>query len=177
MGKPLTKKDRDFLLSMGICPNCQKRAIEPNKHACYECLGRERDRYHRRKADGSLDKKCAQDNSRKMTVYYRRKRDGICTRCGKRNAQCGLLCGRCYSKYRSKQLLKQDDIQRSERPAYGRCYICGADELYEGHKVCKSCYETRMKTIPAMLENKNNAHYRSRNDLDFMLMKMRMRRR
>lgn len=165
----LKKDERDFLLRQGICPRCQKRAVEPNKHACYECLGRERDRYHRRKAEGILDKKCAQDNSRKMTEYYKRKRDGICTRCGKRNAQYGLLCGRCYSKYRSKQLMKQDDIQRSERPSYGRCYICGNYGLYDCHRVCKECYETRMKTLPAMWANMDNSYFRSQNDLEFAM--------
>lgn len=165
----LKKSGRDFLLKQGICPQCQKRAVEPNKHACYECLGRERDRYQRRKAEGSLNKKCTKDNSRKMTEYYNRKRAGICTRCGKMNAQYGLLCGGCYSKYRSKQLMKQYDIQRSERPSYGRCYICGNDGLYDGHRVCKECYETRMKTLPAMWANMDNSYFRSQNDLEFAM--------
>lgn len=165
----LDKSGRDFLLGQGICPQCQKRAIEPNKHACYECLGRARDRYHQRKADGSLKKKQIRANERKMSEYYSRKEKGICVKCGKCEAQHGVLCNRCYTVRRSKQISKQDDIQRSERPDYGRCYICGAEGLYDGHNVCKDCYETRMKTIPIMLANMNNSYFRSQNDLEFAM--------
>lgn len=169
MGKPLKREDRAFLLSLGICPRCQKRAIEPNKKMCYECLGHERDRYHQRKADGSLEKKRIRNSERKMSEYYRRKETGLCTRCGKRRAEHGLLCNRCYVKYRIKQVARQDDIQRSERPSYGRCYICDAEELYDGHKVCRLCYEKRLKTMPAMWANMDNSFFRSQNDLEYAM--------
>ena len=79
MSMGIKKEDRLFLLSQGICPVCQKRAVEPNRRMCLECLGHERDRYHRRKKEGSLKKKMARNNSRKMSEYYRRKEAGLCT--------------------------------------------------------------------------------------------------
>ena len=72
-------------------------------------------------------------------------------------------------KYRVKQVARQDDIQRSERPAYGRCYICGAEGLYEGHKVCRPCYEKRLETFPAMWANRDNSYFRSQNDLEYAI--------
>lgn len=163
------KEDRLFLLSQGICPVCQKHAVEPNRRMCLECLGRERDRYHRRKAEGGLEKKIVRINSRKMSEYYRRKEAGLCTRCGQRGAEHGLLCNRCYVKYRVKQVARRCDIQRPERPAYGRCYICGVEGLYEGHKVCRSCYEKRLETLPAMWANKDNSYFRSQNDMEYAM--------
>ncbi len=169
MGKPLKREDRVFLLNQGICPKCQKRAVEPNRKMCYECLGHERDRYHQRKAEGSLKKKIVCGNSRKMSEYYRRKEAGLCTKCGQRKAEQGLLCNRCYAKYRTKQVARQDDIRRSERPAYGRCYICGTEELYDGHKVCRLCYEKRLETLPAMWAHMDNSYFRSQNDLEYTM--------
>lgn len=165
----MTKQGREFLLSQGICPQCQKRAVEPHRKACYECLARERDRYYKRRADGSLAKKSARNGVRKMEEYYRRKEAGICTRCGKKSAEHGLLCNRCYVKYRAKEIARRNNIHRSERPAYGKCYICGAEELYDGHKVCKACYEKRLKTLPAMWANRDNSYFRSQNDLEFAM--------
>lgn len=154
-------------MNNGICPQCQKRTVEPNRKACYECLARERDRYLRRKSNGTLALKLARGNARKMTEYYRRKQAGICTKCGQRSAAHGLLCNQCYTKSRIKQAARQNDIHRSERPAYGRCYICGAEELYAEHKVCKSCYEQRLKTLPSMWAHMDSSYFRSRNDLEF----------
>lgn len=160
-----TKRDRDFLISVGICPQCQKRPLEPNKKMCYECLGRARDRYHERKANGSLQKKLTRNNERKMAAYYERKKAGICTKCGKQSAVHGLLCNRCYMKYRSKQVQKKLDIDRSERVSHGMCYICGEKELYEKHRVCQKCYEKRLETLPAMWARIDNSYFRMQNDL------------
>lgn len=168
IGVGTTKEDRDFLIGVGICPQCRKRPLEPNRKMCYECLGRERDRYHARKAGGSLQKKLIRNNERKMTVYYERKEAGICTKCGKASAVQGLLCNRCYMKYRSKQIQNRSDIHRFERPAHGMCYICGKKELYEKHQTCKACYETRLKTLPAMWAGMDNSYFRTQNDLMYV---------
>lgn len=45
-------EERQIYLRIGICPLCHKNYIEPNKKACFECLGRERDRYYEKRISG-----------------------------------------------------------------------------------------------------------------------------
>ena len=156
-------------MSIGICPQCQKNPVEPNRHSCYECLGRERDRYYERRKNGKLQKKLDQDSQRKKIEYNRRKKSGLCTTCGKKQKQNGLLCASCYVKYRSKAAKKRQEIDRSERVSYGMCYICGANELYENHHVCRKCYQVRQRTLPAMWSNMNNEYFKSQNNLEYAM--------
>lgn len=150
-------------LDIGICPRCRKRPVEPNKRACYECLALDRDRYKRKRQNGSYDQKA--DTERKRRQAEERRKKGLCYRCGKYPAE--GLCGRCKAKaarYREKY---SQDIKRSERPSYGRCYICGKQELYEGHKVCKKCYQKRLETIPDMLAVQDHEYFDGLNRLIF----------
>lgn len=163
----MNKQDRDFYISIGICPKCKRRPLEVNRKMCYECLGRERDRYYHRKNFGILDDQSKKKNEHKMQIYYERKQNGICTRCGKKEAQHGLLCNRCYSTCRVRAVSKVSDIDRSERPSYGICYICGKAPVINGKKVCERCYETRMKTMPKMWERRNNEYFKRLNSSVF----------
>lgn len=158
-------EERKMYLSIGICPSCHKRPVEPDKCACFECLGRERDRYYRKRQEGSY--KQVADTQRKRRVAEERREKGICYRCGKHKVSGGGLCGTCKAKSMRYRQKYRQDIERSERPNYGRCYICGKEELHENHKVCKACYERRMQTLPAMLANADNSYFRSQNDLDY----------
>lgn len=162
MNKP---GDRQFLLSIGICPICRKNPIEPNKHACYECLGKERDRYRKSRENGTYKKQKA-DTERKRILYEKRREQGLCYRCGKRKAE--GLCGICKAKAKAYKDKKRADISRSERPNYGLCYTCGKQELYDGHKVCKSCYDTRMKCMEAAWAKPSNEYFKELNHLVFV---------
>ena len=82
---------------------------------------------------GHCEKKKINQLHRKL--YADRKEQGLCTRCGKRKATNGTVCLDCYAKRRRKKY----GIERSERPTYGECYICGRDVL-KGKRVCESCY-------------------------------------
>ncbi len=141
---------------IGQCVRCSN-AAEPGKTLCLECLGRDSDRYH------ASERK---SNETKMVRYYERKENGICTRCGKNPKKKGLLCGRCYGKFRSKQIAKRSDILRHERPSYGLCYICGEPKMTD-RNVCESCYKIRQQTVPAMVAIANSEYFRKLNGLVF----------
>lgn len=159
--------DYGFYRTIGICPHCGKRPSEPNRSLCYECLGYEQDRYHERKESGKLNEKLRRSNEQKMKEYNRRKVGGLCTRCGKKPAAKGLLCARCYGRYRSRQIAKKSDIDRSERPVYDLCYICGKGPLLEGKRVCAKCYEVRMRTMTSAWEKQDKSYFQGLNDLHF----------
>ena len=158
-------EERQLYLSIGICPRCKKNPVEPNRHACYECLGYDRDRYYKSRKNGTYKKQAA-DTERKRIVREKRKSQGLCYRCGKRKAD--GLCEICKAKAKRYRDKTRCNIERSERSSYGLCYICGKNELYDGHKVCKSCYEKRLETIPAMLASQNNEYFKSLNNLSYV---------
>lgn len=45
-------EERQIYLCIGICLLCHKNHIETNKKACFECLGREWDRYYEKRISG-----------------------------------------------------------------------------------------------------------------------------
>lgn len=151
------RASRQYKKMIGQCVRCSN-AAEPGKTLCLECMGSENDKYH--------DSGKKKDQGAKMRTYYERKESGICTRCGKRDKEKGLLCGRCYGKYRAKKEAKRCDILRSERLSYGLCYVCGKPKMTD-RNVCESCYEVRKQTIPAMIAVTNNDYFRQLNGLVF----------
>ena len=160
-----TPEDRKFYLSMGICPRCRKNPVEPNRHSCYECLDDERLRYRKSRENGTYTKQKA-DTKRKRELAEKRRSQGLCYRCGKHKAD--GLCKSCKVKAKSYRDKRRCNIERSERPNYGFCYICGKKELYDGHKVCESCYETRLKCMEAAWANPGNEYFKELNHLVFI---------
>lgn len=155
-------EERKMYLSIGICPRCKKNPVADGKHTCYECLGLDRDRYHESRRNGTYNKQEA-NTKRKRAVAEERKKQGLCYRCGKRKAD--GICDICKAKLKRYRDKKKDGLDRSEWVSHGFCYLCGKNELYDGHKVCKSCYETRLKTIPAMMASLNNKTFKELNSL------------
>jgi hypothetical protein len=130
-----------FYKGIGICPNCRKRAPEPHKALCLECLEK------RRESDERYRK--THRKKRKNTTTERRKQNGICVTCGIRKAVNGKTrCGICLEKQREQAKERRGAyLERYERPTYGMCYICGSKELYENRHLCKRCYDNACKNI------------------------------
>ena len=113
------------------------------------------------------------DTERKRIVANQRREQGLCYKkcgkcykCGKRKAE--GLCGICKAKSKAYKDKKRADISRSERPNYGLCYTCGKQELYDGHKVCKNCYDIRMKCMEAAWAKPSNEYFKELNHLVFV---------
>ena len=159
-------QSRKFYLGINICPICKKRKIEPNKKMCYECAGKRQDEYYEKCIK---EKKKLANREYKTRIAKERRENGVCYRCGKHKVADGGLCQYCKAKQKRYRDAVRKDIPRSEWTSYGRCYCCGKQEQYDGHKVCKDCYEKRLKTIPSMLENANSEYFRSLNDLSYKI--------
>lgn len=149
-----------YLKKIGMCVRCGKNKAEPNKTLCLECIGAESDKYLN-------TPKCIttkiKDRQKKRDLIATRRALGLCYRCGKRKVDSGGMCGSCKAylkRYRDKN---RADIERSEWTSYGICYLCGKAPIMKGKKVCASCYEVRMRTVPAMLANQNNEYFRKLN--------------
>lgn len=158
-------EERKMYLSIGICPRCRKNPVEPNKHACYECLDYDKVRYRKSREDGTYKKQKA-DTERKRIVANQRREQGLCYRCGKYKSD--GLCKSCKAKAKMYRDKRRCNIERSERPSYGLCYICGKEELHDEHKVCKSCYDTRMKCMEAAWAKPSNEYFKELNHLVFV---------
>lgn len=100
----------------GICMNCCRRPVVANLSQCFECrqrslkTGRER--------------------------YHRRKREGLCTRCGHKGdgkPMRSSLCSACYAKLKEKAGRKV-----SKRWKAGLCRRCGKFPAEPG-SLCKNC--------------------------------------
>ena len=148
-----TKETRKFLTSLGLCINCRIRQAEPNKKMCYECLGAEQDKYYEKRVNGEYVQKQKADTERKRRLAEERRSQGICYRCGKRKAE--GLCGMCKAKAKQYRDKKKLTLDRSEWTSYNLCYLCGKNPLYQHYKVCESCYQVRLSTVPKMIEGMN----------------------
>lgn len=155
------RENKKYLKQIGMCVRCGKNQAEPNKVMCYECIGKENDRYAEK---GKSETAKAKDRERKRILSAERTENGLCSRCGKpKHGSHTKLCGRCKGYLRMYRNNHRGDIARSERPDYGICYICGNHPIMSGKRVCKECYEARLKTIPSMLENMNNEYFKQLN--------------
>lgn len=162
----MKKADYDFYKSLGICVRCHKENAEPGRVMCYECQDKESE-INRRSRERNLER----EKTRDLDKYYRLKVEGICTYCKRRPADPGKTkCNACLAKIRNRRNAKREDIERSERPSYGICYICGKNPLYKNFKVCESCYQVRRKSIDECLEKRpleSMEYFRSLNKLVF----------
>ena len=136
------KAGKLYLVSLGICRCCQNEDAEPGKQLCYECAERKQKVQKARRKLASPEKK-AEMQAYNITYNKQRRQkslsSGICTRCHKRKAQAGIrLCIDCRIKKRKEwEQKKPDTLLRSERPAYGLCYVCGLQPVVDGKKLCR----------------------------------------
>lgn len=77
--------------------------------------------------------------------HHKRIKLGICTRCGKREADAGYkTCGICRVKTRNYKRLKYGKPNRSERYKQGLCYFCD-NPIKDGYKVCEKHYQMNVE--------------------------------
>ena len=157
------RDNKAYLKRIGICVRCGKNKAEPHKVLCHECAGIEADVYFQ---NGVKTKKQKENNkNRKRLLAQQRLESGMCPRCGKYPVLDGGMCKKCRAYGKRYRDSHRDGLMRSEWRSYGICYICGKQAVIPGKGVCRNCYETRLKTIPAMLENQNSEYFRQLNNL------------
>lgn len=135
------KETRDFFKKLGICPRCGKNKLFGDEKRCPECsirenkyiINRDRERTNEyRRVWGRND-------------YQQKKKEGICTRCGKRKADSGYFtCSICREKIRQWKRIKYGKPIRSERYKQGLCYFCD-NPVEDGYKVCKEHHQINIE--------------------------------
>ncbi len=154
------RDNNSYFKRIGMCCRCHNNPAEPNKVLCAECA--ESDRLYSKQYHATEQSK-QRSKEQKQLLKVERLSNNLCPKCGKRKAYKGGLCIYCrgyLKRYRSKN---QTGIDRSEWIAFGKCYCCGSESLLSGKKVCASCYDTRLKTLPSMWSHLNNEYWRNTN--------------
>lgn len=129
-----------FALSIGICPKCKKNKLFGDERSCPECKA----------VDASCKSKAREEHREEFNEYMRnyhkiqyqkRKEQGVCTRCGKRNAVNGTRCEYCKGK------AKQNNtgaFNGEKRVSAGLCYWCGKPQK-PGYKICEKHYQMNVE--------------------------------
>lgn len=135
------RQARLFFKSIGICPECRKNSLFGDEKQCIEC--REKQREKRKQLSEEQRKRYGlKFNLYQKELYKKRSETGICTRCGKRKAECGKRkCSICLEKDRQIQRRRREKEKissREERRENNLCYFCG-ETVVDGLKVCERC--------------------------------------
>ena len=110
----------DYLKKLHICVNCGNQEAEPNNIYCFEC----KEKKNKKNKDYYAKNKESLGKKRKeyfKNLYYKRKENGICTKCGKRKVckNSKTLCIDCYVKRkRQKDKRWNNDMPRAERVSF-----------------------------------------------------------
>lgn len=120
-----------------VCPSCGTRNAAPGRVRCETCLA----------VSASRSRK-APDPQRAKEARERRKAAGKCVWCGRPRAKDSkCYCVDCRLKNHRRLEARRDCIPRSERPAYGLCYICAAP--IQGGSLCDKCRERSIGHLKA----------------------------
>lgn len=135
--------NREFYISIHICPVCNKNALFGQEKACLECRARDAEYHARRYENPEQKKQMIQKSteSKKKRKQYRREQ-GLCIECGRRKPREGIAtCSVCRERInRKKREQYWGATLRKQWVADGKCYLCG-DKCEKGYKVCKKHHQ------------------------------------
>lgn len=181
----LLKKER-YLYALykanNVCPRCGVNSLAPGKASCEECLAKTAERKRKKRAE---DENFRKAEIRKNQVYQRHRREkyrelGVCIECGKPLANGSTCYCQVHQLQNRRHVRKQKEkykihpgLDRTEYPSYGYCYYCGKEELYNGTKLCKGCYDKQAKKLEKAMDSPKTKQYRKQSqERFFRLMTM-----
>lgn len=140
-----TNADRKWYKENGICPRCRKNTLFSDENMCPECSAKMYEANIRSiKRLGREHCNYINAESRRKN-YAKRVELGICTRCGKRQADYNFkTCGICRNKTKLYKQGKYGKPSRSERVQIGLCYFCD-NPVKDGYKVCEKHYQMNLE--------------------------------
>jgi hypothetical protein len=121
---------REWYKKHGICPQCGQREGFNGGVLCFECRAKNQQNNIKYQSDPERVRRYNQhENAQKKKQYYERKAAGLCTCCGKRGQEKGLLCFSCWRKrQRRREKDKADKLRRGmhfkDRKERGVCMYC-----------------------------------------------------
>ena len=132
-----------FLKKRGYCVKCGKEKAFYNHVMCPFCI--EKDSLRSQNKTETQDQK-EKRNDRRRTAYYDRKENGLCVRCGKKEATVGTTCLECYVKHKR----SRDDWRRRSGTVKGYaeaglCIRCGAVPE-AGRNLCPFCLQKQRES-------------------------------
>lgn len=134
-----TKISREFFRKHHICTECGKVKVPENERICLECRAK-RKKYRKPLTEKQKNNFRKQQNS----LYQQRKKQGICTRCGKAKAMPGKAkCGVCLAKdaeIHRKRYMDRPNIKEYRKDNH-LCYYCGNEIDLDKGQLCSSCLE------------------------------------
>lgn len=164
-----SREVREWCKQNRICPECKKNKLFGDEHICPECLAR---KAMYRANNPTSDEKRKENNERlkkqQKTLYQQRKKQGVCTRCGKRpavkpKAKCAVCLKRDAQVHR-KQYYDKIDI-KEYRKANNLCYHCGNPIDRETGQLCQSCWDKCREN--GLKSPHDNTYWRQDNNIVF----------
>ena len=139
------KETRHWYQNHGICPQCRNNNLFGDEKVCPECSAKAYEYAMRSRERLGKEHYNLQQAELHKNQHYKRIELGICTRCGKREADSGYkTCGICRAKTRNYKRIKYGKPSRSERWKQGLCYFCD-NPIKDGYKVCEKHYQMNVE--------------------------------
>lgn len=137
--------DRKWYKENKICPICRIETLFGDEKSCPECRSKSYEIVMRSRNRLGLEHYNSIQSEWKKKEHRKRIEQGICTRCGKRNAEQGYkTCGICRAKTRNYKRIKYGKPDRNERYMQGLCYFCD-NPIKIGYKVCEYHYQKNVE--------------------------------
>ena len=138
----VTRERRQWYLSHKICPRCGKNDLMGDEIVCPECRARNTNNVLTKR---NRSKYNTYHNEWSKITYQNRKKQGMCTRCGKRKATEGMTtCALCRARDNETRIARVGTHDRSERTENGTCYFCD-NPVKKGYKVCEKHYQMNVE--------------------------------
>lgn len=160
------RENRQWKKERHLCVRCGKKDAYTlaGRSCCYECTEAERHRAeNRQRTEEQIQKHCAKMREK----YAENVSRGICPQCGKRNAVGGyIICPICRAK--KKRASAKYRLEHGATPRYlmdgsTRCAKCGKvlddDNSVNGKQLCRSCYESALRSIKKAKESQTKDSY------------------
>ena len=139
------QETRHWYQNHGICPQCRNNNLFGDEKVCPECSAKAYEYAMRSRERLGKEHYNLQQAELHKNQHHKRIKLGICTRCGKREADAGYkTCGICRVKTRNYKRLKYGKPSRSERYKQGLCYFCD-NPIKDGYKVCEKHYQMNVE--------------------------------
>lgn len=148
------RSDRQWRAGNHLCTTCGKFSVPNGQKTCPECKAKIA---NRRKP--KTDEQNQKFNASRRSIYERRSLNGICTRCGKRNADAGRkkckLCLQKDAQTHAEARIRRGEDLRAQWKEQGLCFHCGGEIEDKSKKSCNACREKCItKTGAGAGENK-----------------------
>ena len=138
----VTRERRQWYLSHKICPRCGKNDLMGDETVCPECRARNTNNVLTKRNRSEYN---TYHNEWSKITYQNRKKQGMCTRCGKRKATEGMTtCALCRARDNETRIARVGTHDRSERTENGICYFCD-NPTKKGYKVCEKHYQMNIE--------------------------------